>query len=78
VDADRLIADKLHAELSSLNVLASVRVLDHGEWVVRVRRALPRRSSNYPEPDERDEWLAGLEDKLEAASGVRAKVETED
>jgi hypothetical protein len=78
VDADRLIADKLHAELSSLNVLASVRVLDHGKWVVRVRRGLPRRSSNYPEPDERDEWLAGLEDKLEAASGVRAKVETED
>lgn len=74
---DRNTADKLHAALAALNAQGSVRVMDCGQWVVRIHRGVSRRPGAYPPADqeEREQWLAVLTDQLEAAAGVRPTLE---
>ena len=79
MDVQADIARNLHAALTAAGARGSVRVLDDGRWVVRLMRGLSRERRAYPSAgQERDEWLAAMADRLEAAAGVRPEVETED
>ena len=75
---DRDTADQLHTTLTAAGAHGSLRVLDSGQWVVRLLRGGSRQGFTYPSADHgTDEWLASMADRLEAAAGVRPEVETE-
>lgn len=76
---DRDIADLLHTALADVRARGSVRLLDDGRWVVRLMPGQSRQRFAYPPTgQDRDEWLSGITDRLEAAAGVRPEVETFD
>ena len=76
---DRDTAGQLHAALTAAGARGSVRVLDSGQWVVRLLRGVSRHGFAYPSAHHcRDEWLASMADRLEPAAGVRPGVETDD
>lgn len=77
MDADPDIARRLHDALTAVGARASVRVLDDGQWVVRLMRGIPRQERAYPPEADQDEWLGVLADRLEAAAGVRPSLELE-
>jgi hypothetical protein len=73
-------AHQLHAALNAAGARGSVRVLDSGQWVVRLMRGQSSQGYGYPPADqeEREQWLAVMADQLEAAAGVRPDFEAED
>ena len=73
------VAHELHDALSDAGARGAVRLLESGQWVVRLRRSQPSQGFSFP-PDgsDRDEWLTAMTDRLEDAAGIRPEVETED
>jgi hypothetical protein len=79
MEAKALIARNLHDALTAAGARGSVRLLDSGQWVVRLRRGLPRQALAFPQAgQDREEWVAAMLDRLEAAAGVRPEVEAGD
>ncbi len=71
-------AAQLHAALTAAGARGCVRLLESGRWVVRLMRGLPRQGYAFPPAgQDRDEWLAAMLDRLEAAAGVRPGLEIE-
>ena len=79
VKDDSDIAHELHDPLSDAGACGAMRLLESGQWVVRLRRSQSNQGFSFP-PDgpDRDEWLAAMTDRLEDAAGVRPEVETKD
>jgi hypothetical protein len=77
MEAEAIIAHNLHDALTATGARGSVRVHE-GRWFVRLMRGQSRQGFAFPPGgQDREEWLAAMLDRLEAASGVRPVLEVD-